>query len=66
MRMLVESTCLLTMQVLGGLPEDVPEAPEVPTVQGHELQGGPQMLQLSCAPSLHLSPKRGEGMYLQS
>ncbi len=37
----------LLAQVLGGLPEDVPEAPEVPTVQGHELQGGPQMLQLS-------------------
>ncbi|KAK9915575.1 hypothetical protein WJX75_001008 [Coccomyxa subellipsoidea] len=35
------------VKVLGGLPEDVPEAPEVPTVQGHELQGGPQMLQLS-------------------
>ena len=35
------------MQVLGGLPKDVPEAPEVPRVQGNELQGGPQMLQLS-------------------
>lgn len=34
------------MQVLGGLPEDTPEAPEIPTVQGHELLGGPQMLQL--------------------
>ena len=33
--------------MLGGLPEDTPEAPEVPTVKGHELLGGPQMLQLS-------------------
>jgi hypothetical protein len=38
---------LLPAQVLGGLPEDTPEQPEIPTVQGHELQGGPQMLQLS-------------------
>ena len=35
------------MQVLGGLPKDVPEAPEIPTVQGKQLLGGPQMLQLS-------------------
>ena len=34
------------VQVLGGLPEDSSEAPEIPTVQGHELLGGPQMLQL--------------------
>ena len=33
-------------QVLGGLPEDTPEAPEIPLVQGHELLGGPQMIQL--------------------
>lgn len=39
-------SCMM-MQVLGGLPKDVPEAPEVPRVQGNELQGGPQMLQLS-------------------
>ena len=32
---------------MGGLPEDTPEAPEIPRVQGHELLGGPQMLQLS-------------------
>lgn len=37
------------LQVLGGLPKDVPEAPEIPRVQGNELQGGPQMLQLSYA-----------------
>ena len=37
----------MDVQVLGGLPKDVPEAPEVPRVQGNELQGGPQMLQLS-------------------
>ena len=37
----------MDMQVLGGLPKDVAEAPEVPRVQGNELQGGPQMLQLS-------------------
>ena len=39
------------MQVLGGLPDDVPEAPSIPTVQGHELHGGPQMIQLRCDPS---------------
>ena len=32
----------------GGLPEDMPELPEIPTVQGHHLYGGPQMLQLRC------------------
>ena len=36
-------------QVVGGLPEDTPEAPEIPTVKGHDLQGGPQMIQLRCA-----------------
>lgn len=36
-----------SVQVLGGLPKDVPEAPEIPTVQGKQLLGGPQMLQLS-------------------
>ncbi|CAK0773982.1 Methanethiol oxidase [Coccomyxa viridis] len=35
------------VKVLGGLPKDVPEAPEIPTVQGKQLLGGPQMLQLS-------------------
>lgn len=35
------------VKVLGGLPDDVPEAPEIPTIKGHELLGGPQMLQLS-------------------
>ncbi|KAK9814393.1 hypothetical protein WJX72_005141 [[Myrmecia] bisecta] len=35
------------VKVLGGLPADTPEAPEIPTVQGHELRGGPQMIQLS-------------------
>ena len=36
-------------QVVGGLPEDTPEAPEIPTVKGHQLVGGPQMLQLRYA-----------------
>ena len=40
------------VQVLEGLPEDTPEAPEVPTVKGNELRGGPQMLQLRWAPQL--------------
>jgi selenium-binding protein 1 len=35
------------VKVTGGLPEGVTEQPEIPTVQGHELHGGPQMLQLS-------------------
>jgi len=35
------------VEVLGGLPDDVKEPPSVPTVQGHELLGGPQMIQLS-------------------
>ena len=43
---LMSWSCMM-MQVLGGLPKDVPEAPEVPRVQGKELQRGPQMLQLS-------------------
>lgn len=34
------------VRVLGGLPEDTPEAPVAPTVQGHEVLGGPQMIQL--------------------
>lgn len=33
--------------MLEGLPEDTPEQPEIPTVKGVELQGGPQMIQLS-------------------
>ena len=35
------------VKVISGLPDDCPEAPEIPTVQGHELLGGPQMIQLS-------------------
>ncbi|KXZ56714.1 hypothetical protein GPECTOR_1g643 [Gonium pectorale] len=35
------------LKVIEGLPEDTPEPPEVPTVAGLELRGGPQMLQLS-------------------
>lgn len=35
------------MQVVSGLPDDTPEPPEIPTVQGHTLRGGPQMIQLS-------------------
>ncbi|GLI68840.1 hypothetical protein VaNZ11_013383 [Volvox africanus] len=35
------------LKVLGGLPEDTPEPPEIPRVAGVELRGGPQMLQLS-------------------
>ena len=34
------------MQVLGGLPDDTPHAPDIPTVKGHKLLGGPQMIQL--------------------
>mmetsp|Transcript_19144 Transcript_19144/g.41321 ORF Transcript_19144/g.41321 Transcript_19144/m.41321 type:complete len:475 (+) Transcript_19144:158-1582(+) len=36
-----------SVRVLEGLPEDTPEQPEIPTVKGKVLQGGPQMLQLS-------------------
>lgn len=36
-------------QVVGGLPEDTPDAPEIPSVKGHQLLGGPQMLQLRSA-----------------
>ena len=39
------------VRVLGGLPEDTPEAPAAPTVQGHEVLGGPQMIQLRWAPA---------------
>jgi hypothetical protein len=35
------------VKVLEGLPEDSPEQPETPVVKGVELQGGPQMIQLS-------------------
>ena len=34
------------VQATGGLPEDTPELPEIPTVKGKHLYGGPQMLQL--------------------
>ena len=37
------------VRVLGGLPEDTPAAPAAPTVQGHEVLGGPQMIQLRWA-----------------
>lgn len=36
-----------SVKVIEGLPEDTPEAPEIPTVKGKALRGGPQMLQLS-------------------
>lgn len=36
-----------SVKVVGGLPEDIDSIPEVPTVKGKELFGGPQMLQLS-------------------
>ena len=36
------------VQVTGNLPEDTAEIPKLPTVKGHELHGGPQMLQLRC------------------
>lgn len=39
-------TCLIGVQVTGGMPEDTPTFPELPEVQGHQLLGGPQMLQL--------------------
>eukprot|EP00798_Chlamydomonas_sp_ICE-L_P019284 gene19284-25927_t len=35
------------LTVIDGLPEDTPEAPEIPEIQGHKLLGGPQMIQLS-------------------
>lgn len=35
------------MKAVGNLPEDVDEIPEIPKVQGKELHGGPQMIQLS-------------------
>ena len=35
-----------TIQVTGGLPDDVSEIPELPKVKGHTLEGGPQMIQL--------------------
>jgi len=40
------------VQVVGGLPEDTPDAPDIPTVKGHELLGGPQMIQLRYVTSL--------------
>ena len=39
------------VRVLEGLPEDTPEAPVAPTVQGREVLGGPQMIQLRRAPT---------------
>lgn len=36
----------MRVQATGNFPEDITEIPEVPKVQGHELHGGPQMLQL--------------------
>lgn len=38
---------VVALQVISGLPDGL-EAPEVPTVQGKTLQGGPQMIQV-CA-----------------
>ena len=35
-----------SVQVTGGLPDDTPELPVLPKVKGHELLGGPQMIQL--------------------
>lgn len=35
------------MHVVGGLPDDIESIPEIPTIKGKELYGGPQMLQLS-------------------
>ena len=37
------------LTVTGGLPDDTPSAPRIPTVRGKELPGGPQMLQLRWA-----------------
>ena len=53
----VRPLCCGALQVISGLPDGM-EAPEVPTVQGKMLQGGPQMLQV-CAvaelpPARHL------------
>ncbi|KAG2499289.1 hypothetical protein HYH03_002867 [Edaphochlamys debaryana] len=36
-----------SVKILGGMPEDQPDAPSIPTVKGVELRGGPQMFQLS-------------------
>ncbi|KAK9855439.1 hypothetical protein WJX84_007786 [Apatococcus fuscideae] len=36
-----------SIKVTGGLPDDTPELPVLPKVKGHELLGGPQMIQLS-------------------
>nr|ABS87600.1 selenium binding protein [Dunaliella viridis] len=35
------------IKVLGGLPDGLQDLPEIPKVRGHELLGGPQMIQLS-------------------
>ena len=42
----LSSNVVLVHQVVAGLPEGTPDAPEIQTLQGHELQGGPQMIQL--------------------
>ncbi len=39
----------------GGLPDDTPELPVLPKVKGHELLGGPQMIQLRCVLHLQLA-----------
>ena len=43
----------VALQVISGLPDGL-EAPDVPTVQGKMLQGGPQMIQVCAA--AHLRP----------
>ena len=40
------NTLANAVQVTCGMPEDAPEFPKLPQVQGHDLLGGPQMLQL--------------------
>ena len=52
-----ESAWDCVLQVVSGLPEDTPDAPEIPTVQGHTLLGGPQMIQLRYDCCLSLSSR---------
>ena len=49
---LAKGCILATIQVRGGLPDDVTEIPELPKVKGHNLEGGPQMIQLRSYPFL--------------
>ena len=53
------------VQVTGGMPEDTPNLPTLPKVQGHELLGGPQMIQLrSVTPYQHSAIIYSLGMWI--